>query len=209
MVVVVGTGGLAREFSNFFSKEVNIVGFSSTNPSEFKKFNLRGKLFGSEITPQIVGTKYCVIAIGSPVTKKIVSDMLTTKGFIFPNVVHSSALVAEKINPNIAGVVISTNCIVGSDVSFGSHVYLNFMVGVGHDTTFGSYIQVNPGAQIGGAAVIEDEVLIGSGSTLRQNLKIRRNATVGSGSVVLSSVREGITVIGNPAKRLKLPKFNE
>ena len=83
------------------------------------------------------------------------------------------------------------------------------MVGVGHNTRFESYIQVNPGVQIGGEVSVEEGVLIGSGSTIRQGLKIRKFSTVGSGSVVLSSVREGITVIGNPAKRLKLPSFNE
>ena len=207
-LVVVGTGGLAREFLNFFSNQVNIVGFSSTNKSEYQKFNLPGKFFESEITPQTVGTKYCVVAIGSPAIKKSVSEKLTTKGFIFPNIIHSSSIVAGKIKSSIAGIIISPNCIVGPDVSFGGHVYLNFMVGVGHDAILGNYIQVNPGVIIGGAAVIEDEVLIGSGSKLRQRIKIRKNATVGSGSVVLSSVREGITVIGNPAKRLKLPKFD-
>ena len=83
------------------------------------------------------------------------------------------------------------------------------MVGVGHDTKFESYIQVNPGVQIGGAVSVEEGVLIGSGSTIRQGLKIRKASTIGSGSVVLSTVREGITVVGNPAKRLKLPSFDE
>nr|WP_252724428.1 hypothetical protein [Vibrio hepatarius] len=65
------------------------------------------------------------------------------------------------------------------------------MVGVGHDTQFESYLQVNPGVQIGGVVSVGEGVIIGSGS------------------VVLSPVREGITVIGNPAKRLKIPSFDE
>ena len=42
-----------------------------------------------------------------------------------------------------------------------------------------------------------------------KGLKIRKASTIGSGSVVLSTVREGITVLGNPAKRLKIPSFDE
>ena len=64
-IVVIGTGGLAREFSSFFSSEVNIVGFSSTNTNEFNDFSLPGEFFGSDITPDIVGTKYAVLAIGN------------------------------------------------------------------------------------------------------------------------------------------------
>ena len=209
-LVVVGTGGLAREFTAFFSSEVNIVGFSSTNPSEFEEFALPGKFFGSEITPSNVGTKYAVLAIGSPTSVRIVSEKLKKLGFTFPNLVHSSAVTATNINDiDSEGIIISPNCVIGSNVSFASHVYINFMVGVGHDATFDDYVQVNPGAQIGGAVSIGEGVLIGSGSTIRQGLRIRKSSTVGSGAVVLSSVREAITVIGNPAKRLKLPSFDE
>ena len=208
-IVVIGTGGLAREFSSFFSNEVNIVGFSSTNVNEFNDFSLSGKFFGSDINPEVVGTKYAVLAIGSPNAKRAVSTKLKGLGFEFPNLVHSSAVSATNPSDSISeGVIISPNCVIGSGVGFANHVYLNFMVGVWHDTRFESFIQVNPGVQIGGAVSVEEGVLIGSGSTIRQGLKVRKTSTVGSGSVVLSHVREGITVIGNPAKRLKIPSFN-
>ena len=209
-VVVIGTGGLAREFSSFFSNEVNIVGFSSTNTNEFNEFSLCGKFFGSDISPEVVGTKYAVLAIGSPNAKRAVSEKLKILGFEFPNLVHPSAVSATNLSESKSeGIIVSPNCVIGSNVDFDNHVYLNFMVGVGHDTSFESYVQVNPGAQIGGAVSVEEGVLIGSGSTIRQGLKVKKASTVGSGSVVLTQVREGITVIGNPAKRLKLPSFNE
>lgn len=205
-IVVIGTGGLAREFSSFFSSEVNILGFSSSKKNEFYDFSLCGKNFGCDIYPDVVGTKYAVIAIGSPSAKRAVSIKLKGLGFKFPNLVHPSAVSATNLlQSKSEGIIISPNCVIGSNVDFAHHVYLNFMVGVGHDTRFESYIQVNPGVQIGGAVSVEEGVLIGSGSTIRQGLKVRRASTVGSGSVVLSQVREGITVIGNPAKRLKLP----
>ena len=209
-IVVIGTGGLAREFSSFFSSEVSIVGFSSTNTNEFDDFSLCGKFFGNNITPDIVGTKYAAIAIGSPNAKRAVSKKLKALGFEFPNLVHPSAVSATNLfESSSEGVIISPNCVIGSNVDFANHVYLNFMVGVGHDAKFESFIQVNSGVQIGGAVSVEERVLIGSGSTIRQGLKVKKASTVGSGSVVLSPVRESITVVGNPAKRLKLPSFNE
>lgn len=203
-LIVVGTGGLAREFFKFFSNSVNIIGFSSKSQSEFEEFNLKGEFYGNDITPQIVKTKYCVIAVGNPNVKKVLSKKLKANGFVFPNFIHSSSILGSEIKSTNEGIIISPNCIVGPDVTFGNHIYINFMVGIGHDTILGNYIQVNPGSQIGGASIIEDGVLIGSGSILRQKLKIKKNAIVGSGSVVLSSVQEGITIIGNPARRLKL-----
>ncbi len=80
-IVVIGTGGLAREFSAFFASEVNIIGFSSTNTNEFNDFSLSGEFFGSDITPNIVGTKYAVLAIGNPAAKQSVSEKLKKLGF--------------------------------------------------------------------------------------------------------------------------------
>ncbi|MBU2898372.1 hypothetical protein [Vibrio hepatarius] len=191
-IVVIGTGGLAREFSSFFSKEVNIVGFSSTNSNEFEDFSLCGEFFGSNITTDIVCTIHAVLAIGSPNAKRSVSEKLKNLGFEFPNIVYSSAVSATNlVDCNTEGAITSPNCVIGSNVDFSNHAYLNFMVGVGHDTQFESYLQVNPGVQIGGVVSVGEGVIIGSGS------------------VVLSPVREGITVIGNPAKRLKIPSFDE
>ena len=205
-VVVIGTGGLAREFSSFFSGLVEVVGFSSIDDKEYKKFHLPGKFFGGEISPDLVGTDNCVIAIGDPTTKDKVSQDLGLKGFQFPNLVHPSAVVAGDVLASESnGVVISPNCTIGSNVIFGNHVYVNFMVGVGHDCVFDGYTQINPGAQIGGFTQIGSHVLIGSNSTVRQELLIETNATVGAGSVVFGRVRAGVTVLGNPARTLKKP----
>lgn len=208
-IIVIGTGGLAREFSAFFASQLNIVGFASNNEDEHKNFGLQKKFFGGEIDPQVVGTKNAVIAVGSPSAKRTISDDLKASGFVFPNLIHPMATCAVRFdNVKSEGVIISPNCVVGSHVTFSDHVYINFMVGIGHDTSFSKFVQVNPGAQIGGAVSIGEGALIGSGATIRQGLKVGKFSTVGVGSTVLSSVREDSTVIGNPAKRLKLPRLD-
>ena len=127
-IVVIGTGGLAREFYSFFLSEVNIVGFSSTNTNEFNDFSLSGEFFGSDITPDIVGTKYAVLAIGNPAAKRAISEKLKKLGFEFPNLVHSSSVSATKLlECGSEGVVISPNCVIGSNVNFANHIYLNLL----------------------------------------------------------------------------------
>jgi sugar O-acyltransferase (sialic acid O-acetyltransferase NeuD family) len=204
-VIIFGTGGLAREFSKFFSKEIDIIGFSSNDKSEFDKFSLPGKFFENEISPEKVGTKQAVLAIANPQTKKKLSKKLKNIGFEFPNLIHSSVLMGTNIeNTKSEGVIISPNCLIAPNVFFGNFIYINFMVGIGHDVRLKDYIQINPGAQISGDVSIEECVMIGSGSIIRQGLEVKSSSTIGSGSIVLTSVAKETTVIGNPARPLKI-----
>jgi len=204
-VLVVGTGGLAREFSSYFydhTKYINIIGFSTTNPEEHAQFNLPGTLFGDEVTPDLVGTKNVIIAIGNPISKSLIYHKLKAKGFSFPSMVHPSSIVSNNIIIE-EGVVISPNCVISPNVTLRALSYLNFSCGVGHDAVIGRFVQVNPGTQLGGFTVIGDESLIGSGVVVIHGVNIGNRTTIGSGSVVFSRVVDGATMIGNPAKRLR------
>ncbi|CAN1593366.1 WbbJ Acetyltransferase (isoleucine patch superfamily) [Candidatus Pelagibacterales bacterium] len=204
-ILIIGTGGLAREFSSYFSdyfEDFNVVSFSSTNHTEHSDFNLPGKLFIGEITPDIVGTTDVVIAIANPSVKKRIAIKLKKLGFTFPAIIHRSSVVSDRAFIQ-DGVVISPNCVVSPNVILNEFSYLNFGVGVGHDAIIGKYVQINPGSQLGGFTQIGDESLVGSGSTILQGVKVGTKATIASGSVVFSEVSEGATMLGNPAKRMR------
>jgi sugar O-acyltransferase (sialic acid O-acetyltransferase NeuD family) len=204
-IILIGTGGLAREFCSYFYELNNIIsisGFSSKTHDEHRLYTLPGNLFEDDITPEIVGTNEVVIAIGNPSKKKIISERLRKLGFFFPSFIHPSSVVSNKAVLG-EGVIISPNCTVSPNVIINDFCYLNFGVGVGHDAILGNFCQVNPGVQIGGFSNIGDETLVGSGSTILQNVIIGSCATVASGSVVFASVANGTTVMGNPAKRMQ------
>jgi sugar O-acyltransferase (sialic acid O-acetyltransferase NeuD family) len=204
-ILVVGTGGLAREFSSYFSgclEDFNIVGFSSTNLTEHSDFKLPGKLFVGDVTPDMVGTSDVVIAIGDPSVKKRIAEKLKESGFTFPSFIHPSSVVSDRAIIQ-DGVVISPNCVVSPNVNLKDFCYLNFGVGVGHDAIVGNYVQINPGSQLGGFSQIGNETLIGSGSTILQGVKVGTKVTIASGSVIFSRVSDGATMLGNPAKRMR------
>ena len=81
---------------------------------------------------------------------------------------------------------------------------LNFCCGVGHDAVIERFVQINPGCQLGGSVNIGEGTLVGSGSTILQGVCVGAKATVGSGSVVFNRVADGATVLGNPAKRMRI-----
>lgn len=201
-VLIIGTGGLAREMTSWCSGHFQVVGYSSTNTTEHDGFGLPGVLHSTDVTPDKAGTDLAFIAIGTPGARFSLYNQLSRSGFKFPTFIHPTSTVAE--NTNIAeGVIIAPNCTVSPNVTLNRLAYINFSCGIGHDATIGNYVQINPGVQLGGFAEIGDRALIGSGSTILQGITVGNDATVGSGSVVLSRVSPGATVLGNPAKRMR------
>ncbi len=200
-VLIVGSGGLAREFSYYFSNQVSIVGYSTINHKEFFDHQLAGRIFGDDVSPSLVGTDAAVIAVGSPSLKSSLVDSLIRAGFRFPSFVHSTAVVASSAKIG-AGVVISPMCVVSPNVSIGDFSYLNYSCGIGHDTIVGKLVQVNPGVQIGGSSLLGDGCLLGSGSVVVDNITVGVNSKIASGAVVLAPVSANSSMLGNPARRM-------
>lgn len=201
-VLIIGTGGLARELTSWCAGHLQIRGYWSTDRTEHGSYGLPGELFPADISPQSVGTDLAILAIGSPREKQGIYEQFSGLGFRFPSFVHPSAIVSDLVNIG-EGVVISPACVVSPNVTLGRLVYLNFSCGIGHDARIGAFTHVNPGVQVGGFSVVGEHVLIGSGSTILQRITIGHRATIGSGSVVFGAVAEGVTVMGNPAKRMR------
>ena len=201
-ILVVGTGGLAREFTSWFAGSHEILGYFSTNLVEHAQFNLPGVLHSGSITPQSVGTDLVAVAIGTPSVKAAMYEQLTQLGFKFPIFTHASSTVSSLATLQ-DGVIVSPHCVVSPNVKLQKLAYLNFGCGVGHDAQVGSFSQINPGAQLGGFTNIGAQTLIGSGATILQGVTIGANATVASGSVVFAKIADGATVMGNPAKRMR------
>ena len=199
-ILIIGSGGLAREFTSWFKDSFEIVGYASIKKNDHTEFNLPGILYTEIVTPRIVGTNLAVVCISDPVIKKRVYNELSQEGFSFPSIVHRSSCIQVK---NLKeGVIISPKCVISSNVVIGKLTYINFSCGIGHDAIVGDFVQINPGSQIGRGCKIGDQVLLGSNSVLLENKLVGDRATVASGAVVFSGVSKGVTVIGNPAKRM-------
>ncbi len=201
-ILIIGSGGLAREFAAWFGDHFEICGFSSQAPEEHASFALPGRWFDPEVTPEQAGTDQAVVAIGSPALKQALHTALRQRGFKLPTVVHPSSIVADSASLG-EGVLISPHCVVAAEVALGALTYLNFGCGIGHDTLIGAYSQVNPGAQVAGLVRLGEQVLVGSGASIIERVEVGAGATIASGAAVFSSVAAGTTMMGNPARRMR------
>jgi acetyltransferase EpsM len=140
-----------------------------------------------------------VIAIGDPVQKKRIAQMLEAYGWIAETFVHHSVAMgmAHHIGP---GTIICPHCRISTDATVGSHVLVNSSSGIGHDAVVGDYCTLLGAVSVNGNVQVGEGVLFGAGSMIYPGKKVGDWAKVGMGSVVLRNVRAGATVFGNPAQ---------
>jgi UDP-2-acetamido-3-amino-2,3-dideoxy-glucuronate N-acetyltransferase len=118
---------------------------------------------------------------------------------------------------------IGKNCVLGQNVYIGENVFIGDNVRIQNNVSIFEGIKINDSVFIGPSAVftnvkkpkalkkqtyvstiLEKGATIGANSTIICGNKIGKNSFVGAGSVVTKNVKERTTVVGNPAKVLKI-----
>ncbi|WP_061214979.1 DapH/DapD/GlmU-related protein [Syntrophomonas wolfei] len=88
-------------------------------------------------------------------------------------------------------------------VTIGVNTIINTRASVDHECLIGDHVHIAPGTTISGGVKIGDNVLIGAGATIIQGIHIGASSIVGAGAAVTKDVREGVIVMGIPARVVK------
>jgi sugar O-acyltransferase (sialic acid O-acetyltransferase NeuD family) len=143
------------------------------------------------------------IALDDNRVRKSLVKMIRDSRHVQPvNAVHRSAYVSSRAQIG-HGNLIDNGAILSPGVKIGNHNLLNAGVVLGVGTTIGDFVQVGIGSLIQPGVTIGDDVFVGAGVTLVAGITIGKGARIGAGSVVIAAVKEGETVFGNPAQRVK------
>jgi len=94
--------------------------------------------------------------------------------------------------------------------TIGSRVFIDHGSGVviGETAEIGNDVTLYQGVTLGGTGkdhgkrhpTVEDGVIVGAGAKVLGPITLGRNVKVGAGAIVLKSVPEGCTVVGNPGR---------
>ncbi|MQP24738.1 acetyltransferase [Flavobacterium sp. LMO8] len=209
-IVIVGAGGLGREVKclidaiNKVSPTYTLLGFYDDG---FAKGTLINGLpvLGNILDLISQGSDLAVaVAIGTPKVKHKVVDLLKSKLFSYPVLIHPTVIISDDEVIIGQGTIICAGAILTCNIGIGDFVLLNLSCTVGHDTKLHDYSSFMPGVHISGEVIIESSVYVGTGATIINGVTVGRETIVGAGAVVVKSLPSCVTAVGTPAKPIKM-----
>ena len=99
------------------------------------------------------------------------------------------------------GFIAYPGAVLGPDVKMGDFVTL-LGTGLGHDVQIGDYSTISSYCGINGNVHIGKRVFIGGHAVIAPGRKIGDDAYVCTGSVVVTHIKSGMRVFGNPAHKM-------
>lgn len=206
-LIIVGAGGFGRDLyyiiteSIGYNTEFRVLGYIDDDLDAMNGFSNYPKLIGKISTYEVLKNQIFICSIAGIKHKVKIIESLSIKGAIFTNIIHSTARIANSSKLGI-GTIIGPLVSIGADSRIENHCILQTGVIIGHDAIVGEYSRIDNYSILVAGVVLEKFCTIHSNSVINANLKINENAIVGACSFVIKNVERGITVFGNPAKRL-------
>ncbi|MEM7790574.1 MAG: acetyltransferase [Verrucomicrobiota bacterium] len=205
-LIIVGAGGFGREIYAWAgshpdaNKEWKICGFLDDNRSALKNLQYQVPIIGTVEGHKPSPDEVYVCAIGDPLAKRRVCELLLTKSARFIRLVHPSAVIGNNVSLGI-GVVICPLAVLTVDIEIGDFVLINCQTSAGHDSRIESWATISAHCDLTSGTRVGDSAFLGSGASIIPGKSVGKNAVVGAGSVVIRSVPDGVKVFGNPARQ--------
>ena len=205
-IIIIGASGFGREVLRLI-EEINeasptwrVLGFLDDNPNALNGVECEYEIIDSVREWQPQPGQWLACALAYPDVKRKVVESLIDRGAQFATLVHPKAV----INPRSyigEGTLITNNCSISDNAHVGSFCTI-LGSGVAHDARIGDYSTLSGKCQLNGHVEVGTMVYMGCGVLVAPSVKIGDGATVGIGSVVISKVKSGTKVFGNPARRI-------
>lgn len=141
----------------------------------------------------------CVVAFGNCRARVQMIERARQAGFAIPSIVHPTAVVSKRARIH-AGAQLLAGSIVNCGSEIGPGCIVNTAATIDHDCKLDSGVHVCPGAHLAGDVHIGARTWFGIGAVARQGIRIGADVTVGAGAVCVTNIRDGVTVMGVPAR---------
>lgn len=207
-LIIIGARGWGREVYDIATAciasgaDFVIKGFLDDKNDALDNYENYPPIISSVENYDIQPNDVFICALGDVNYKHLYVQKILEKGGKFISLVHPTALIGNN-------AIIGVGCIIGAytniscDTQIGDYVTFSIKSGMGHDSVIGNYTHIGGLTNISGFVQIGECVTIHPCCNVIPHRKIGNNATIGTGSVVLNNVKSGMTVFGNPAKKVE------
>ena len=206
-IVIISARSFGREIYSIFNQifenkeEYTIKGFLDDDKNVLNEFPKYPPVLGSVDDYEIKADDFFVCAIGNPITKNEFINKIKLKGGRFVNLIHPTSVIGLNVKLG-EGIILGPFSYIGNDSTVGDYVTIQSHVAIGHDVRIGEYNQINAFAFLGGYVKLGNFVSIHPGAKIAPKIKIGNKSIIGINSAVIRSVSDGVTVFGNPAKKV-------
>ena len=207
-LIIVGASGFGREVLQWV-KDVNkvtllwnIKGFIDDNQNALDGYECDYKVLGRIHDWRISDNEIFICAIAKPSTKEMLITMLKSRGATFTSVVHPSAIIGGFCEIG-EGLVVTPRAKISPNVKIGDFVTI-LGSGVGHDVCIGDFSTITGNCSVNGLVILGKRVFVASNVCIAPSKKIGNDVYIGMGSVVVTNIKDGYKVMGNPAKKIDL-----
>lgn len=207
-VIIFGAKGLGRVALDIFQSNDVIVYCLLDDDTKLHNTEINGiSVLGSTDNDgflKLIGQKCeAFIATDDNKLKASLVEMLLERRKVMPvNAFHKNISIAPSAfighgNMFNAGAVVNANAKINNYCIIGSNSVIDY------DAELADMVQIGAGSVIGSGVKVGKGAFIGSGVTIVAGVTIGKNARIGAGSVVIAEVKDGETVFGNPAQKVK------
>jgi len=205
-LLLIGAGGHCKVISDLLlkSKEYKTVGIIDLRKNTWD--NVFGiPVIGTDSDlPKFFknGVRHCFISVGSmgnPALRIKLYSIAQRIGFIFPNLIHPSAIISSHASLD-KGNYIAPGVIINAGTRIGTNCIINTGALIDHDCVIGDFVHIAPGVVLSGSVSINRNTHVGAGSSVIQGITIGMNSIIGAGSVVVKDIKSNSLAFGNPCK---------
>lgn len=207
-LVLIGAGGCGRETlqwardMNKLEQRWNIKGFIDDDMYALNEFNCNVPILDTVDGYEIDDNDEFVCCIGDSKIRENVARKLKAKGARFVTMIHPSAIIADNCIIG-EGVIIYPYALISDHAEIGDGCIINMYSSVAHDSMLGNFCTISAHCDVTGMCRLGERVFMGTTSNMAPGVKIGNDAYICAGSTVMSRVRDGIKVMGIPARIIK------
>lgn len=205
-LIIVGAGGMGRTLYDIarecvgYGLDFTVKGFVDDNLQALDGFPNYPSVLGriSEYMPE--EDDVFTFSIGGE-ARRLCIENLIGRGAKFINLVHSSARIGTNVKLGVGNIVAAFTSL-GADCRIGDYNMIQSYTVIGHDAEIGNFNRIDTHVTCVGGIKIKNETTVHTGAVINHKVTLFDRAKVGACSFVIRSVKEGVTVLGAPAKKI-------